>query len=70
MVSGGSVAVADSAVGVDGTAVGVKVGGGFVGVADSVIDVGGTVAGIGDAVGAGADPQAAMKVVTRMSTTS
>ncbi len=70
MVGDRFVAVADGAVGVGGTAVGVAVGGEFVGVAGNAAVAGGIVAGIGDAVGVGADPQAAMKVVTRMSTTS
>lgn len=57
MVGGGSVVVADNAVGVGGTVVGATVGGEFVGVVGSAVGVGG-----------GVDAQATMKTVTRMST--
>ena len=70
MVGGGVVAVADNAVGVGGTVVGVTVGGEFVAVAGSAVGVGGTVAGIGvgDGVDVGMDAQAAMRAAARMST--
>ena len=68
MVGGGSVAVADKAVSVGVTMVDAAVGGEFVGVADHAVGVGGTVVGVGGGVGVGAAPQAAAKVVTRMST--
>ena len=68
MVGGELVAVAGNALGVGGKVVGVTVGGEFVGVADNAVGVGGTGVGIGGGVGVGADPQAVMKVVTRMST--
>jgi len=72
VVGGGFVAVADNAVGVGGTVVGVSVGGEWVGVAVAVaaVAVGGTVVGIGvgDGVDLGPDAQAATKTATRMST--
>ena len=67
MVGGGFVAVADNAVGVGGTVVGVTVGDEFVGVAGRVVDIGGTVVGVGGGVDVGADVQAATKTVARMS---
>jgi hypothetical protein len=65
-VGGGFVAVADNAVGVGGTVVGVAVGGEFVGRAGSAVDVGGAVVGVG--VDDGVDAQAATTTVTRTST--
>jgi hypothetical protein len=68
VVGGGFVAVADKAVGVGGTVVGVAVGGGLVGVAGSAVGVGGTVVDVDGGVDVGVDAQAATKTVTRMST--
>ena len=70
MVGGGFVAVADNAVGVGGTVVGVMVGGEFVGVAGSAVSVGGTAVGIGvgSGVDVGMDAQAATKTTAKMST--
>ena len=68
MVCDGFVAVADNAVGVGGTVVGVTLGGEFVGVADDTDCAGGTGVGIGDGVGVGADAQAATTVAARMNT--
>ena len=65
MVGGGSVAVADGAVGVGGTVVGVTVGGGFAGAETVTVGIGGTAVG-GD-VGVGADVQAATRTAARMS---